>query len=74
MTIIVFISVEEENSDNGSNIGHGQLPAHVHRPVPHKDNHISQEVHGPPPPITKATKKKERDNRKSGGLFKGIFK
>lgn len=68
-------TLEEENSDTGSGLGHGQIPPHVHRPVAHKDNSIPQEVQAPPPqPVTKATKKKERDNRKSGGLFKGIFK
>ncbi|CAE1293693.1 PARD3 [Acanthosepion pharaonis] len=68
-------TLEEENSDTGSGPGHGQLPPRVHRPVAHKDNSIPQDVQAQPPqPVTKATKKKERDNRKSGGLFKGIFK
>ncbi|GAB1601107.1 partitioning defective 3 homolog isoform X1 [Argonauta hians] len=62
-------TLEEENSDSGSIVGHNYAPHPLYASVPPTEVPAVKENSQPKP-----TKKKERDNRKSGGFLKGIFR
>ncbi|CAI9728279.1 partitioning defective 3 homolog isoform X1 [Octopus vulgaris] len=62
-------TLEEENSDSGSVVGQNYAPHPIYTSISNTDAPNIKENSQP-----KVSKKKERDNRKSGGFFKGIFK
>ncbi|XP_014776117.1 partitioning defective 3 homolog isoform X2 [Octopus bimaculoides] len=62
-------TLEEENSDSGSVVGQNYAPHPIYTSISNTDAPNIKENSQP-----KVNKKKERDNRKSGGFLKGIFK